>query len=150
VLIVVCASVADASPVVLDRDGSTVALEAYAPNIIRVTLSLNKDGAPAAPGCGFVATPAADGWTHQQSEKGDVNRSSRLIVTVGVNHPGKPMATEVDIAKFFIGSTPPANISIQTPEGKTLWQMTGWFLSLPNPKDSNAGVLNDKRPDLAR
>jgi hypothetical protein len=72
VLIVVCASVADASPVVLNRDGSTVVLEAYAPNIIRVTLNLNKDGAPAAPRYGFVATPAADGWTHQQSEKGDV------------------------------------------------------------------------------
>jgi alpha-D-xyloside xylohydrolase len=150
VLIVVCASVADASPVALDRDGSTVVLEAYAPNIILVAVSLNKDGAPAALGYGFVATPAADGWTHQQSEKGDVYRSSRLIVTVGVNRPGKPMATEVDIAKVFIGSTPPANISIQTPEGKTLLQMTGWSMSVPNPKDSDAGVLNDKRPDLAR
>lgn len=49
VLIVVCANVADALPVVLDRDGGTVVLEAYAPNIIRVTLSLNKDGAAAAP-----------------------------------------------------------------------------------------------------
>jgi alpha-D-xyloside xylohydrolase len=60
------------------------------------------------------------------------------------------MATEVDIAKVFIGSTPPANISIQTPEGKTLLQMTGWSMFVPNPKDSDAGVLNDKRPDLAR
>jgi hypothetical protein len=46
VLIVVCASVADVSPVALDRDGSTVVLEAYAPNIILVAMSLNKDGAP--------------------------------------------------------------------------------------------------------
>jgi hypothetical protein len=48
VLIVVCASVAaaDAPPVVLDRDGSNVVLEAYAPNIIRVTLSLNKRRSP--------------------------------------------------------------------------------------------------------
>ena len=60
------------------------------------------------------------------------------------------MATEVDIAKFFIASTPPANISIQTPDGKTLLQMTRWSMSVPNPKDSNAGVLNDMRPDLAR
>jgi hypothetical protein len=59
------------------------------------------------------------------------------------------MATEVDIAKVFIGSTPPAKISIQTPEGKTLSQMIGWSMSVPSPKDSNAGVLNDKRPDLA-
>jgi alpha-D-xyloside xylohydrolase len=63
-----------------------------------------------------------------------------------VNHPGKAMATQVDIAKFFNGSAPPANIAIQTPEGKTLLQMTGWSMSVPNHKDGNAGVLNEKRP----
>ncbi len=147
-LILACAGLANAqaTPVVLDRNGGTVVLEPYAPNIIRVTLSLNKGGALAAPGYGFVATPAADGWAHQQSEQGDVYRSSRLVVTVAVNHPGKPMATQIDIGKFFNGSAPPANISIRTPEGKTLLQMTGWSMSVPNYKDGNAGVLNDKRP----
>jgi alpha-D-xyloside xylohydrolase len=137
---------AQTSPVVLDRAGSAVVLEPYAPNIIRVTLSLNKDHAMAEPGYGFVATPAAEGWTRQSTEQGDIYRSSRLIVTVAVNHPGKPMATEIDIAKFFNGSTPPVNISIRTPEGKTLLQMTGWSMSVPNHKDANAGVLNDARP----
>src|ERR1700693_1732817 len=61
------------------------------------------------------------------------------------NHPGKPMATQIDIGKFFNGSAPPADISIRTPEGKTLLQMTGWSMSVPNNKDGNAGVLNDKR-----
>ena len=147
-LALACAGVASAqaTPVVIDRDGGTIVLEPYAPNIIRVTLSLNRNSALAAPGFGFVATPAADGWTHQQSDQGDVYRSSRLIVTVAANHPGKPMATQVDIAKFFNGSAPPANISIQTPEGKTLLEMTGWSMSVPNYKDGNAGVLNDKRP----
>ncbi len=130
----------------MDRDGGTVVLEPYATNIIRVTLSLNKESALAAPGYGFVGTPATEGWTHQQSEQGDVYRSSRLVVKVAVNHPGKPMATQIDIAKFFNGSAPPANISIQSPDGKTLLQMTGWSMSVPNYKDSNAGVLNDKRP----
>ena len=137
---------AQATPVVVDRGGATIALEPYAPNIIRVTLSLNKTSALAPPGFGFVATPAAEGWTHQQSDQGDVYRSPRLIVTVAVDHPGKPMATQVDIGKFFNGSAPPANISIQTPEGKTLLQMTGWSMSVPNYKDGNAGVLNEKRP----
>ncbi|HEY6925178.1 MAG TPA: TIM-barrel domain-containing protein, partial [Steroidobacteraceae bacterium] len=147
-LTIVCAGVASAqaAPVVLDRGGGTIVLEPYAPNVIRVTLSLNKNAAQAAPGYGFVATPAADGWTRQQSDQGDVYRSSRLVVTVAVNHPGKPMATQVDIGKFFSGSAPSANISIRTPEGKTLLQMTGWSMSVPNNKDGNAGVLNDKRP----
>ncbi len=148
IVIVLCTGVANAEAprIVMDRDGGTVVLEPYATNIIRVTLSLNKDSALAAPGYGFVGTPAADGWTHQQSEQGDVYRSSGLVVKVAVNHPGKPMATQVDIAKFFNGSAPPANISIQTPDGKTLLQMTGWSMSVPNHKDSTAGVLNDKRP----
>jgi alpha-D-xyloside xylohydrolase len=130
----------------MDRNGSTVVLEPYAANIIRVTLSLNKDAALVAPGYGFVGSPATEGWTHQQSEQVDVYRSPRLVVTVAANHPGKPLATQIDIGKFFNGSAPPANISIQTPDGKTLLQMTGWSMSVPNHKDSTAGILNDKRP----
>src|ERR1700704_839894 len=143
-LVVACAGVADAAAqVVLDRNGGTIVLQAYAPNIIRVTLSLDKGGALAAPGYGFVAAPASTGWTHQQDEQADIYRSSRLIVKVAVNHPGKAMATQVDIAKFFNGSPPPATIAIQNPEGKTLLQMTGWSMSVPNRKDGNAGMLNE-------
>ena len=148
-LMVVCAGVtrAQRSPVILDRDGSTIVLEPYAPNIIRVSLSLNKRSALSKPGYGFVATPAAETWLHRQTEQGDdVYQSSRLVVSVAVNRPGKPLATEVDIAKFFNGSAPPADISIRTPEGKTLLHLTGWSMSVPNHKDDNAGVLNDKRP----
>ena len=142
----VSVSNAQTSPIVLERGGSAVVLEPYAPNIIRVTLSLNKDRAIAASGYGFIATPATEGWTLQPGEQGDVYRSSRLIVTVAVNRPGKPMATMIDIAKFFNGSTPPVNISIRTPEGRTLLHMTDWSMSVPNHKDANAGVLNDARP----
>ena len=114
-----CAT-AETTQIVLDRDGSTIVLEPYAPNIVRVSLSLLRNQAIAAPGYGFVATPAAAGWTHLENDQADVYRSSRLVVTVAVPHPGKPMATEVDIAKFFKGSAPPAHITLSTPEGETL------------------------------
>ena len=143
-----CAS-AETTQIVLDRDGSTIVLEPYAPNIVRVSLSLLRNQAIAAPGYGFVATPAAAGWTHLENDQGDVYRSSRLVVTVAVPHPGKLMATEVDIGKFFSGSAPPAHITISTPEGKTLLDMTGWSMSVPNHKDGNAGILNDRRPSDA-
>jgi len=136
---------AQAPRVMLDYRGSTMVLEPYAPNIIRVSLSLKKDHAQAPPGYGFVAAPAADTWTQQKTEEGDVYRSSRLIVTLPRDHPGRPVATQVDIAKFFSGSTPGADIVFQTAEGKTLLHMTGWSMSVPNHKDGNAGVLNDKR-----
>jgi alpha-D-xyloside xylohydrolase len=149
--IVVCGSVAHAEStrLVLDRNGSTIVLEPYAPNIIRVTLSLLRDPALAAPGFGFTATPSAQGWTHEVTDKGEVYRSSRLVVRLWKSLPSHPVQTQIDIAKFFNGSAPPAHITIATPEGKVLLDMTGWSMSVPNHKDGNAGILNDKRPSDA-
>lgn len=135
--------------IVLDRDGGVIVLEPYAPNIIRVTLSLIREQATAAPGYGFVASPSTQGWSRQQNAGEDIYKSSRLVVNVAANRPGKPMATEVDIAKFFNGSAPPAHITVRTPGGKTLLDMKGWSMSVPNHKDGNAGVLHDKRPSDA-
>jgi alpha-D-xyloside xylohydrolase len=132
--------------IVLERDGATIVLEPYAPNVVRVTLSLLKDPATSAPGYGFLASPSVEGWSRQQDAQGDVYRSQRLVVTVAANRPSKPLATEWDIAKFFNGSAPPAHIVITTPAGKKLAEMTDWSMSVPNHKDGNASVLNDKRP----
>jgi alpha-D-xyloside xylohydrolase len=135
--------------IVLDRGGSTIVLEPYAPNVVRITLSLLKEPALAAPGYGLVATPAAQGWSYQRSDGGDVYQSSRLVVTLAADHPGKPMATELDIAKFFNGSAPGAHIVVATPDGKTLLDMQGWSMAVPNQKDGTAGVLADRRPSDA-
>ena len=135
------------SQLVLDHNGSTIALEPYAPNIIRVTLSLQKGQALAAPGFGFIAHPAAEGWAHQHTEPADIYQSSRMTVRVDGNHFGAtPPITIRDIAKYFNGSTPGAHITITTPDGKKLLEMTGWSMSVPNYKDGNAGILHDKRP----
>jgi alpha-D-xyloside xylohydrolase len=132
---------------VLRRGESTIVLEPYAPNIIRVTLSMKQDKALAKPGYGFVANAAAEGWARQQTEAGDEYRSSQLKVTVAANKPGgKPPLTVIDIGKFFNGSTPGADITLRTPEGKKLLEMTGWSMSVPNHKDGNAGILRDRRP----
>jgi len=108
---------AEAAQVVLDRNGSTIVLQAYAPNIIRVALSLDKNGGPDRARLWFreAAIPASAGWTRPPDEQADVYRSSRLVVKVVVNYPGNAMAAQVDIAKLFNGSAPPANTTIQTP-----------------------------------
>jgi len=139
------AAYAEEPRMIFARGSSTIVLEPYAPNIIRVSLSLSKEQATAPPGYGFVAAPSDRGWTRRQNDHGDVYQSSRLVVTVGVNHPGKPLATQVDIGKFFSGSTPGAHITVSTPQGKMLLDMTGWWMSVLNHKDGNAGILNDKR-----
>jgi alpha-D-xyloside xylohydrolase len=128
--------------VVLERGKATVVLEPYAPNILRVTLSINRDKALAGPGVGVIGSPAAEGWTASQNKRGDdVYTSARMIATVGRQE--KPWD---DSASFFPGSTPGAHITITSPNGKKLLEMTGWTQAVPNQKDGTLAVLADRRP----
>ena len=140
---------AQTQQIVLDRGGSAIVLEPYAPNILRVTLSWNKAAAMRAPGYGFQAASSAAGWEHRQNGEGDLYQSGSMVVAVPANRPGKRSATQQDIAKYFNGSAPPAHITFRTPGGKMLLDMEGWSMSVPNHKDGNAGVLYDKRPSDA-
>jgi alpha-D-xyloside xylohydrolase len=131
----------------LDRTGETIALEPYAPNILRVTLSLQHDAATAKPGYGFVASADSSGWRASQTEQGDVYASSRIIATISPLHADvhPRLQTQADIAKYFNGSTPGADITFRTPDGKTLLEMTGWSQAVPNHKDGTASLANDRR-----
>jgi len=138
---------APAQQLTLARNEATVVVEGYAPNIVRVTLSLQKANALAGPGYGIVAKPQAAGWTAESDRSGDTLRSSRMIVKVSpASGPYTPTGTAADIAKFFDGSTPWIGLSIKTPEGATLLDMQGWQMSVPNHKDGNADILYDRRP----
>ncbi len=135
---------------VLERGGATIALEPYAPNIVRVTLSLESKEALATPGYGFLATPAAEGWAQRRTPEGDDEYvSARLVVKVRADRPGKPTVTQVDIGRYFNGSAPPAHITISTREGRRLLEMTGWSMAVPNHKDGDAWLEHDRRPSDA-
>ena len=133
--------------IVIERNGATVMLEPYAPNIIRVTLSLDKAQAVAAPGYGFVAKPAPNGWQQSATPQGDVYRSSRLVVTIAGN--GKPnphsLPTQKDIGRYFNGSAPGFRITVTTVDGKKLLEQIGWDMAVPNHKDGDADIVVDKR-----
>ena len=137
---------ASAQQLSLTRDNATVLVEPYAPNVVRVSISLSKADALAKPGYGISAAPLPAGWSVDSGEKGDVLKSSRMVVDVSPQ--GKkwvPTGTSGDIAKFFNGSTPGVGISIKTAEGEPLLQMQGWQMSVPNHKDGNADILFDRR-----
>src|SRR6202789_157108 len=130
----------------LQRGATTVVVEPYAPNIVRVTMSLDKARALAAAGYGILARPQGDGWTTASGESGDVLKSSRMVVDVAPQP--KPYTGKLpDTAKFFSGSTPYVGLSIKTPEGETLLDMQGWEMSVPNYKDGNHNILNERRPE---
>ena len=132
----------------LDRKGETIVLEPYADNILRVTLSLKREPALAPPGYGFIAEPATSGWAASETAKANVYSSGRMVATIDKDLPPAhpPLKTELDIAKYFNGSTPGAHITLKTPEGATLLEMTGWSQSVPNFKDGTADVAHDRRP----
>ena len=122
-------------------------VEPYAPNIVRVSLSLIDEDAKAAPGFGIMAKASATGWTTDSGPRGDVMYSSALSITVpaaGPEHAAK--GTQGDIARFFNGSTPWIGLKIATADGKPLLDMQNWSMAIPNYKDGTAGLNNDRRP----
>src|SRR3954451_19344248 len=110
----------------LQRNGQTIVVEPYAPNVVRVTLSMIAREAGAAPGYGFVAKPAGAGWNHSVAANGaDVYVSSRMTVTVAPERRRDPNAKLPDTAKFFSGSVPGASIRFTLPDGSPLAEMDG-------------------------
>ncbi len=134
---------------VIPHGNSTIVLTPYAPNIMRVSLSLLKDQALKAPGYGITGQPDASGWSYQRTEQGFVYRSKDLVVTVVEpehSTPYHPYPHEWDPGQFFGGSTPGADITFTTPDGKMLLHMEGWQMSVPNHKDGNFDITYDRRP----
>ena len=132
---------------VIERSGETIVLEPYAPNIVRVTLSLQPEPAKAVPGFGIIAKTVNAGWRASQTERADVYSSDRMTVTVDrpLHSDKSPVQTQVDIGKFFNGSTPGAHITVTTPDGETLLEMTGWSQAVPNQKDGTAYLEHERR-----
>ncbi len=138
---------ADAQQLILSRGPATVVVTPYAPNILRVSISLDKDRASAGPGYGLLASPSTSGWAVAADPTGDTLSSTRMVARVAAQGPPRaPTGTSADIAKFFGGSTPWIGLTIKTPAGATLLDMRGWQMSIPNHKDGNAGILYDRRP----
>lgn len=129
----------------LKRGDATVVVEGYAPNIVRVTMSLAAKYAEAAPGVGITAQPDERGWSHSSSADGDVYQSSALKLQIAPWHEGKPSGTGADIAKYFNGSTPWIGVQINRADGSPLVAMNGWEMAVPNYKDGTSQVLYDRR-----
>jgi alpha-D-xyloside xylohydrolase len=123
---------ASATPLaLLDRNGSYVAIEAYAPNIIHITLSQDEALALAAPGYGFIDAADATGWRQESRQDGDVFSSKMLSVEVrAAPLRGPPSQME----RYFAPSLPPVSLAIRrsnsTAAGtEPLLEMLGWQMS---------------------
>lgn len=129
----VALTVASLSPVIatadplatLDRHGSKVSIEPYAPNIVRVTIALDTDEATGKPGYGIVAKSDAAGWRHGVDASGDVFRSAAMTLTVAAQPwPEAPSQME----RYFAPSLPPVSISVRAADGREM-AMKGWEMA---------------------
>ncbi|MBB5728326.1 alpha-D-xyloside xylohydrolase [Sphingomonas prati] len=110
----------------LDRNGSLVAVEPYAPNIVRVTIALDRTLANAAPGPGPNAQSNAAGWTRRSDTTGDIFASSGMTLTVNAQPwPKAPSQME----RYFAPSLPPVSLSIADGAGRVLTRMDGWEMA---------------------
>jgi alpha-glucosidase/alpha-D-xyloside xylohydrolase len=135
-VIVLCGvAFAQSGAFAFERDGRTISLVPYAPNVLRVTISSDKAAATAGPGYGIIAEPNASGWTRSKDAAGnDEFRSARLVVRVA---PGsEPQRMPLDAlnnqlrAIYFGGGGGPREdeVEISTSGGKSLVDMRSWSM----------------------
>jgi alpha-D-xyloside xylohydrolase len=142
-MLLASAALAQSGPWVLERGGRVISLEPYAPNILRVTMSINKAAATSGPGYGFVATPLPEGWTHERDTAGyEVFRSGRLTARVAPGDLPKeklPQPMPLDdlnsqLREIYFGGgggTGPYHdaLRVTTSDGKMLLHMRTWNLT---------------------
>jgi alpha-D-xyloside xylohydrolase len=141
--------VAQNSEVILDREGTTVVLEPYAPNILRVTMSTLKDYATAAPGYGIVAKPDLAGWTHESTPEGDTYKSSRIAVFIAAPAPPRRRPDGSywhGPRKDYSGAGRGTYLTVTRADGTPLLNMLGWEMAELNGKDGDTQLNYDRRP----
>jgi alpha-glucosidase/alpha-D-xyloside xylohydrolase len=136
-------AMAQSRPLVLEREGGVLSLDPYAPNILRVTFSIDRAAATGPSGYGIAAKPSAAGWTHERDAEGrDVYRSARIVVRVSLPHlprEKQPQAMPLDALNrqlrdpYFGGAggnnSHEDELLVTTAAGKTLLRMRSWTMA---------------------
>jgi alpha-D-xyloside xylohydrolase len=147
------AAMAQGGSLLLQRDGRVINLSPYAPNILRVTMSIDKAAATGDPGYGFVAKPSVGAWTHERdAESNDVFRSDRLVVRVAPGNLAKnklPRQMPLDALNrqlreqyFGAGGSPTLHndaLVVTTSQGKTLLRMRTWSMVPEQAEEAQPG-----------
>jgi alpha-D-xyloside xylohydrolase len=115
----------------VERNGTLVSVEPYAPNVVRVTIALDRDLADSAPGYGIAAKSDAVGWSHTSSSAGDNFTSGAVSLTV----KAEPWPTAPSqMARYFASALPPVSITLSDAAGHQIVDMSGWDMA---PHDVN-------------
>lgn len=111
---------------VVDRNGSLVSIEPYGPNIIHVTIALDRKEIANGAGYGISGKPDARGWTRRTDASGEVYASPALNVTVNAQ-PWPKQPTQME--RYFVSSLPPVSVVIRDARGREITRMEGWEMA---------------------
>ena len=111
----------------LDREGAWVSVEAYGPNIVHVTIAVDKAEALKEAGYGILAKNLDNGaFRHTHAQDGDTFSSSGMTLKVNAAPPPHvPSQGE----KYFAPSLAPVGLSVKNAKGDTVLTMTGWEMA---------------------
>jgi alpha-D-xyloside xylohydrolase len=111
---------------VLDRNGAYVAVEAYGPNVIHVTIASDKALTSGAPGYGILAAHADNAPFKQVSDTtGDTFASSALRLHINAEAPHTPSQMELNFAPLL----PHVGLQVADAKGREILNMTGWEMA---------------------
>ncbi|USI72790.1 glycoside hydrolase family 31 protein [Sphingomonas morindae] len=127
------------APFLIEREGRTIAVEPYGPNIVRITLSTRRADALGAPGYGFTGRPSASGWSQATDANGyTVLRSDRMVVRLAPEALSRPEPMPLDplnqaLRNTYFGGPPSPGrftdmLAIETAAGKPLLTMHRWSM----------------------
>jgi alpha-D-xyloside xylohydrolase len=111
----------------LDREGAWVSVEAYGPNIVHVTIAVDKAEALKPAGYGILEKNADNGaFRHTRAQDGDTFTSSGMTLKVNA---APPPHVPTQGEKYFASALAPVGLSVKNAKGETVLTMTGWEMS---------------------
>ncbi|TFW31159.1 glycoside hydrolase family 31 protein [Duganella callida] len=120
-------SVSAAPIATLDREGAFVSVEAYGPNVVHVTIAVDKGEVLKGPGFGILPKNADNsGFRHSAGKDGDVFTSSALTLRV---NPAPAPSVPTQGQKYFAPSLAPVGLQVLNAKGEQVLAMNGWEMS---------------------
>ncbi len=111
----------------LDRDGAFVSVEAYGPNVLHVTIAVDKTEVLKGPGYGILPKHADNSaFRHAGGKDGDTFTSSGMSVRI---NPSATPSIPSQSAKYFAPSLAPVSLQVKNAKGEQILDMGGWEMS---------------------
>lgn len=111
----------------LDRNGAWVSVEAYGPNVVHVTIAVDKDEVLKGPGYGILPKQADNSaFRHTSGADGDVFVSKGMTLRV---NPAPPARTPSQGEKYFAPALASVGLQVLNAKGEKVLDMGGWEMS---------------------